>query len=227
MDNATPPTDAEVRAFARRDREEASPRSHRLCFSFFFATRRCARFARLTSSPFFHHVNRGLNGRATATSTIRSSSNPRPWVEEFMRSRHSRHSRHSREHSSTFFAVPAAQTAGLALCAPGVMRARCRRSAAVPQRSSEIIYNEHTPGGAIAIHSDAPNRDVARVTRSAWSKRSTEVRATWRRCAASTVHAPGAIARAKKEGKIAHLNRATPCQPNVSSSSCAARLGPL
>ena len=96
LDNATPPTDAEVRAFARRDREEASPRSHRLCFSFFFATRRCARFARLTSSPFFHHVNRGLNGRATATSTIRSSSNPRPWVEEFMRSRHSRHSRHSR-----------------------------------------------------------------------------------------------------------------------------------
>ena len=93
LDNATPPTDAEVRAFARRDREEASPRSHRLCFSFFFATRRCARFARLTSSPFFHHVNRGLNGRATATSTIRSSSNPRPWVEEFMRSRHSRHSR--------------------------------------------------------------------------------------------------------------------------------------
>ena len=96
LDNATPPTDAEVRAFARRDREEASPRSHRLCFSFFFATRRCARFARLTSSPFFHHVNRGLNGRATATSTVRSSSNPRPWVEEFMRSRHSRHSRHSR-----------------------------------------------------------------------------------------------------------------------------------
>ena len=93
LDNATPPTDAEVRAFARRDREEASPRSHRLCFSFFFATRRCARFARLTSSPFFHHVNRGLNGRATATSTLQSPPNPRPWVEEFMRSRHSRHSR--------------------------------------------------------------------------------------------------------------------------------------
>ena len=99
LDNATPPTDAEVRAFARRDREEASPRSRRLCFPFFFfrassldSTPR-ARFARLTSSPFFLHVNRGLNGRATATSTVRSSSNPRPWVEEFMRSRHSRHSR--------------------------------------------------------------------------------------------------------------------------------------
>jgi len=71
---------------------EATRHRVRVLLSSFFLYARCRRstrrFARLTSSTFFHHVNRGLNGRATTTSTIRSFSNPRPWVEEFMRSRH-------------------------------------------------------------------------------------------------------------------------------------------
>jgi len=71
-------------------RGDATWRSRSSYFVFLYARcrRSTRRFARLTSSTFFHHVNRGLNGRATTTSTIRSFSNPRPWVEEFMRSRH-------------------------------------------------------------------------------------------------------------------------------------------